>query len=239
MTHWLALGRTSSGVKVFQMLGDTFTRQHSAASEADLRDILNASDLVVRIGFGTAHTLPAPILPETGMTLPNWDQKSPPDVISGWVRLWIAGFLATHTDWDGVICVDHGDLTHWIQISANEAISAQTVLTSRLIASLGGSNAASADALDDTLSRPERLAAHLRTAEVANAPDAITGHLIGAELAATRPYWLGQTVAVISDQPEFRVSALSAQAVPCTAHSPDNLIKSGLATLARSLGLVT
>ena len=62
------------------------------------------------------------------------------------------------------------------------------------------------DALSDGLSRPERLAGRLASirADLAlndipppTAEARLAGTLIGAELAAARAYWLGQTLAVI------------------------------------------
>jgi hypothetical protein len=159
----------------------------------------------------------------------------------GWstlLRIAVAGALASRPHWDGVVCATQGDVTHWIHISADEAVSAQTVLTPRLVTALGGSASADADALADTLSRPERLAAHLRQAEIAGNRAAMTGHLLGAELAATRPYWLGQKVLVISATPAPHMTALEGQGVPSTALDPNDLVAPGLAALGRAIGLV-
>ncbi|MEQ9257743.1 MAG: 2-dehydro-3-deoxygalactonokinase, partial [Roseovarius sp.] len=64
-----------------------------------------------------------------------------------------------------------------------------------------------------------------------------TGHLMGAELAAARAYWLGQQVAVIGPAQGAHATALALQGVPSTAHAPEDLIAPGLAALARALGL--
>ncbi len=229
MSDWALIGRAAEGVRVFQMQGAELIRDVIAP---DGGGFLGPKVIVGE----AAEELPAPILPEDGLLLPNWEQAGPPDVISGWVRLWIAGALARHEQWDGVICAMHGDLTHWILISANEAVSAQTTLTPRLIAALGGANAICPDALADTMSQPERLASHLRKAEVMGDAKALTGHLLGAELAATRPYWLGQQVLVISEKPEAQNQALEVQSVPYTTHHPEALVGAGLTALAQRLG---
>lgn len=197
-----------------------------------------AGATVVRVGDG-AETLPAPVLPQCGRSVPALSQTNPPDIIAGWVRIWIAGFLADHNDWDGVICVHQGDVSHWLHISAREVVSCQSFLTPRLVVALGGAETASADAVADSMSRPERLAAHLRVAEVTGNTSDITGHLIGAELAATRPYWLGQQVVLISESGLGNAydEAIRAQAAPVEAVHPRDLIEAGLAALGGSLGL--
>ncbi|WP_135506662.1 2-dehydro-3-deoxygalactonokinase [Roseovarius aestuariivivens] len=236
MTLWIACGPTGQGVRAFAMTADRIVAEGQGPDEATaLQDMPDAP--FVRIGDGPASRLPASVLPETGKSLPVWDQDSPPDIIGAWVRLWIAGFLAARPNWDGVICASQADVTHWIHLSANEAVSSQSLLTPRLVAALDGAPTADAKALSETLSRPERLAAHLRAAEVAGRPKAITGHLLGAELAATRPYWLGQEVAVIADNPEPHVASLSDQGVPVTAHDPETLLRPGLVALGRALRL--
>ena len=71
----------------------------------------------------------------------------------------------------------------------------------------------------DTQARPERLASHLRQAELTGRKDAIAGHLIGAELTAARVYWLGQQLAVIASKTDRSTHALALerQGVPFTA----------------------
>ena len=51
-------------------------------------------------------------------------------------------------------------------------------------ATLGAVTPPDTEAVTDSLSRPERLAAHLRSAEVTGNSAALSGHLVGAELAA-------------------------------------------------------
>ncbi|MEQ9674208.1 MAG: 2-dehydro-3-deoxygalactonokinase, partial [Roseovarius indicus] len=65
----------------------------------------------------------------------------------------------------------------------------------------------------------------------------LTGHLIGAELAAARAYWLGQQVAVIAPPPAPIAAALKAQSVPCETQTPDDLLAPGLAAIGKTLGL--
>lgn len=144
-------------------------------------------------------------------------QDKPADVMRG-EETQIAGFLSVNPDFDGVVCLP-GTHTKWARISAGEIVSFQTFMTGELfalisersvlrhsIADHGWDEAAFADALSDGLSKPEAFAARLFSiradALLADTP-ATTGRarasglLIGMELAAARPYWLGQAVAVI------------------------------------------
>jgi hypothetical protein len=237
MTDWIALGRTAAGARGFSLRGDRIIAQADAAQEREILDRLAGSGQVVRIGDGAPDSLPAPLLPGTGRALPALEQENPPDVIGAWVRLRLAGFASDRPHWDGVIHTTEGGVSHWIHLSAGEAVSSQSFLTPRLVTALGGSDKADPDALADSLSRPERLAAHLRAAEVSGNAAAITGHLMGAELAAARPYWLGRDVALILQDASAWTATLSTQGVPCTVHDPDACLATGLAALAHAFGL--
>lgn len=237
MTRWVALGRDRDGWHGFAMTGGTIaTAMRGADAPGDWGDAP-----VVRIGEANPSPLPAPVLPTCGRALPGWGQHRPAEQIDAWLRLRIAGFLATRPGWDGVICAPRTDTSpdtsHWVHISANEAISAQGFLTPRLIALLGGAAVACPEAMAETRARPERLAAHLRSAELARDGAALSGHLLGAELAAARPYWLGQQVALIAPAATPWLAALQALDTPCEPVDPETLLQPGLAALGRALGL--
>lgn len=242
MTAWIAMGRDATQVMACAMAGATFLRSATGVDEAAaLAHLDYTADQILRIGDGAPAELPAPVLPDQGRSLPGFTQANPPDVIGSWVRLWIIGFLAQNKDWDGVICTFESDVSHWIHLSANEVVSCQSFLTPRLMHALGGTMPPDAAAIADSLSRPERLAAHLRVAEVTGNSAALTGHLIGAELAAARPYWLGQQVALIAARATDAsgyASALGAQGVPSTLHAPDTLLPDALAALGKALGFI-
>ena len=92
----------------------------------------------------------------------------------------------------------------------------------------------------ETLSRPERLAQSLFTIRAegllhgqtaAAARGRLSGLLIGAELAATRPYWLGQQV-LIGGAPALAAlyaRALESQGVQCLTRDAAALTLAGLA----------
>ncbi len=150
--------------------------------------------------------------------VPGLKQEKPADVMRG-EETQVAGFLAMNDSWDGVICLP-GTHTKWVHVSANEVVSFRTFMTGEMFALLsensvlqhsvgaGWDEAAFEEAVSSTLSRPEALAAEMfgiRANDLLNAVPAATGQarlsglLLGAELAAARPYWLGQNIAVIGD----------------------------------------
>lgn len=168
--------------------------------------------------------------------LPGVKQTSPHDVMRG-EETQIAGFLSLNPNWDGVICLP-GTHSKWVQVSADEIVSFRTFMTGELFTtistqtvlrhSLGGSGwdeGAFDAALSDTLSRPETLAARLFSLRAADlleeqspaiARARLSGMLIGTELAASKPYWLGQRVAIIGDTNLSKLyeTALAAQGIP-------------------------
>jgi 2-dehydro-3-deoxygalactonokinase len=148
--------------------------------------------------------------------VPGLKQTTPADVMRG-EETQIAGFLTTCPEFDGVLCLP-GTHTKWAHISAGEVVSFASFMTGEMFALLteasvlrhslgsGWDAAAFTEAIADTLSRPERLAGLLFGLRAGGllgqlAPDAATarlsGLLIGAELAAARPYWLGREIALI------------------------------------------
>ena len=149
--------------------------------------------------------------------IPGIRQTDPADVMRG-EETQIAGFLAVNKNWDGVICLP-GTHTKWVHVSAGEVVSFQTMMSGELFALLtdqsvlrhsiaddGWDEDAFDAALSQTLSKPEALAGRLfsiRASQLVHGTDTVTararlsGVLIGAELAAAKPYWLGQNVALI------------------------------------------
>lgn len=182
-------------------------------------------------------------------------QNQPADLMRG-EETQIAGFLARNTNWDGVLCLP-GTHTKWVHVSAGEIVSFQTFLTGEMYAQLAGhpflhktptaddwDHDAFLTALSDTMGRPEKLAARLFTiraetvlndlpAAAANAQ--LSGLLIGAELAAAKPYWLGQQIAVIGNSAiaKIYVDALAAQAAPATQVHADGMVIAGLTAAYR------
>ncbi|MBI1417538.1 MAG: 2-keto-3-deoxy-galactonokinase [Limimaricola sp.] len=189
--------------------------------------------------------------------IPGLKQTAPADVMRG-EETQIAGFLALNPGWDGVLC-HPGTHCKWAHVSAGEVVSFQTFMTGELFATLAGqtvlrhSVAASgwdedgfAQGLDEGFSRPERLAARffaLRAEALLNdlspqvARARLSGLLIGAELAAAKPYWLGQNVAVIGEGAVagLYVRALAAHSVHATQAVGEAVTLAGLTAAWRRL----
>jgi 2-keto-3-deoxy-galactonokinase len=236
MSDWALVGHDGRRARAFALNGAALMHAAEGADQtAALTALGPVSGPTLRIGEGQPDVVPAPLLPATPRRgLAGLIQKTPPDVIDGWVRLQLLGLTQDRPDWDGVACVLAGDIRHWVHLSAGEAVSCQSFLTPRLAATLWAMTAPDTDAVTDSLSRPERLAAHLRSAEVTGNTAALSGHLIGAELAAARPYWLGQNVAVIAPAGagSDMADALERQGVPTQLHDPESLLAPAFAALA-------
>ena len=185
--------------------------------------------------------------------VPGLSQRTPPDVMRG-EETQIAGFLAKEPGFDGILCLP-GTHTKWVHLSAGEVVSFQTCMTGEMFDlmsrqsvlrhSVAGATLdadAFAEAVSDTLSRPERLAqrlfsiradATLNGTGAAIARARLSGALIGAELAATRAYWLGQPV-VVAGAPELSklyAGALAAQGASVRALDAGPLTLAGLARI--------
>ncbi|MEL6549553.1 MAG: 2-dehydro-3-deoxygalactonokinase [Pseudomonadota bacterium] len=182
--------------------------------------------------------------------IPGVKQETPADVMRG-EETQIAGFLALNPGWDGVMCLP-GTHTKWVEVSAGEIVSFQTAMTGELFALLsthsvlrhsvapeGWDADAFSEAVDDAISKPERLAARLFSLRAesllhdlggAASRARLSGFLIGAELAAARPYWLGRDIAIIGAAAIARIygDALAAQAVPATIADGPAMTLAGL-----------
>ena len=198
----------------------------------------------------------APITPATQDSrirlhiLPGVSQHSPADVMRG-EETQTAGVIHENPQFDGILCLP-GTHTKWIHISAEEIVSFRTAMTGELFALLSKSSVLrhsvtgedfDRDAFDaavaETLSRPERLAQSLFNIRAegllhgqspAAARGRLSGLLIGAELAAAKPYWLGQQV-LIGGAPALVAlyeRALQSQGVLCQTRDAETLTLAGL-----------
>ena len=162
--------------------------------------------------------------------IPGLRQDRPADVMRG-EETQIAGALAARPGFDGVICLP-GSHTKWVHVSAGEVVSFQTCMTGETFAALSGHTVlrhsiaaeghdadAFAAAVDEGMSHPARLTARLfglRAEALLHgqspvaARSRLSGLLIGMELAASRPWWLGQPVALVGAP---ALSALYAEAL--------------------------
>ena len=162
--------------------------------------------------------------------IPGLKQNQPADVMRG-EETQIAGALRLMPNYDGVFCLP-GTHSKWVHISAGEVVSFQTFMTGEMFALLseasvlrhgmageGWDDAAFGAAVNDAISRPERIAARLFALRAeglisgltpAAARARLSGLLIGTELAGAKPYWLGQRVTLIGAE---KLSAAYASAL--------------------------
>ena len=186
---------------------------------------------------------------------------SPPDVMRG-EETQIAGFLSRNPQYDGVLCLP-GTHSKWVHISAGEVVSFQTFMTGELFALLckesvlrhnigatGWNDEMFTNAIDDAISRPAAIAAKLFALRAQSLiatlpPEAararLSGLLIGLELAAARPYWLGAQVAVLGDTEVAQAycTALTAQGSPVTVTSTERMTLDGLKSAYTALQEMT
>ncbi|WP_308916503.1 2-dehydro-3-deoxygalactonokinase [Jannaschia sp. LMIT008] len=199
---------------------------------------------------GTDPRLRVRILPGLSQTDPH------PDVMRG-EETQISGILTRLDGFDGCACLP-GTHTKWVHLSAGEVVSFRTVMTGELFAALtrhsvlrhsiapdGWDDDAFAEAVDATLSRPETLTAklfQLRAADLLHAQPAavaratLSGLLIGAELAATKPWWLGREVVITGSAtttPAYD-KALTSQGISTHILSAADATLAGLAVARRT-----
>jgi 2-dehydro-3-deoxygalactonokinase len=229
---WIGIEICGSAVTGWRFDGTVVQEVATGPTEAAVIDRLGRHPALIVSESGQSQAVPAAALPDS-LPLLALAQDRPRGWLDAAARLRIAGALARRQNWDGVICLPMGDVTHWCQISAGEVVSFQSALTPALALALGAAERADPAALADTLSRPERLSLHLRSATLDGAPAAVAGHLIGAELAAMRPYWLGQRVIVIAPGGPY-ADALATQGVPVDRLDPAEAASAGLVALRMS-----
>ena len=211
---------------------DTALRTHRAANEA-------TPIRVNGIGAAPNRKLPCLAAPELGATtaaavhFPSFAQDTPPATSAG-AEAAIAGYVAAHTDFDGILCV-LGHTHVWAHISAREIVSFRAASTPAFantleggVPALSGIDSALFDsAVADGMSKPENM---LLAQEGDGAAVRFLGALIGAELAAMRPYWLGQNVVVLGDNAftPLYLQALRSAFVPVEAGSRREMVLAGL-----------
>jgi 2-dehydro-3-deoxygalactonokinase len=213
MSDWIGIIEDQTGARGWRFGADSITAASGLTSEAVLAQLGEADTFIVAPARAT-QKVPAKLLPQ-GAFLDMTDGASR---LPAPLRLQLLGFQDEHPDWDGVVLLLTETHSYWCLLSARELVGFQAFLTPRMIAALQVPAQAETTAITETLSRPERLAAHLAASETA--PAAQTGHLIGAELGAARAWWLGQQVALIGPQTlaQSYAAGLSAQGVPCALH---------------------
>ena len=171
--------------------------------------------------------------------LPGLSQSTPADVMRG-EETQIAGFLAQDAEFAGILCMP-GTHTKWVQVSAGEVVSFRTYMTGELFALISQHSVlrhsmddafegdAFLTAVRDGMADPQALAGRffaLRAEGLLSDPGRgvakarLSGLLIGAELAAAKPYWLGQHVALLG---AGKLSDLYARALEAEGVMPETV----------------
>lgn len=155
-------------------------------------------------------------------------QDTPPDRLPALARLMTLGAVAGDPNWDGIVLCVLPDSAQWTHVSASEAISTLGTVTPRLAGMLAASGLLDQTAMEATLSRPERLATALYSA-----PDDALSHLIGADMAAAKRWWLGQQVRIVGSGAlaQAYADALITQGAPIIQTDPTTAIARGLVAL--------
>lgn len=237
--------------------------EHRDAPGPALRRLLPDLDASVPVLVSGASPLPSPAVPctppgaaqardEDGLRLlPGVAQQSPADLLRG-EEVRVAGFLALNPRFDGVICLP-GAQSRWVHVSAGEIVSFRSFLTGMLFSGLPGlavpqagwDEPALVAAVERAMGRPAGFAGDLATvlAEMrlkglpaGAASSQALGLLIGLELAAAKPYWLGQNVALVGEGAlvaPYR-AALTAQHVPVVQADGVRMALEGLKAAWRS-----
>lgn len=184
-------------------------------------------------------------------------QDSPADVMRG-EETQIAGLLALSPEFDGIACLP-GTHTKWVRISAGEICNFKSFMTGELFALLAGQSVLRhsvgteahdpdtfAKALSDAMDRPAQgyaglfqIRAETLLAELppAKARARLSGTLIGWELAAAKPWWLGHQITIIGAPAlsALYAQALEAQGAPVAQMSAEDATLAGLDAARRNI----
>lgn len=184
------------------------------------------------------------------IALPGLSQSAPADLMLGDATR-IAGYLSADPDFDGILCLP-GPVTRWAHVSAGEVVSFRSFMTADLIALLAARpplrQAVASGGLDPqtfgatvshAMARPSAVAGDLfgiAAAGLLGQSDPVAGRsrlwglLIGIELAAARPYWLGQDVVIVGtdELADAYATALEQQGLVVRRADPNRATLGGL-----------
>lgn len=153
-------------------------------------------------------------------------QQGPVGALAPWLQVLAAGAVWGRPNWDGIVLCVQASRAYWLHISAGEMVSALVTVTPQLLMAFGADASPDQGAMAQTQSRPEKLLSLLDGASACVA----AGALLGAELAAARPWWLGQQIIVVGKggAGDAYARALQAQGSPVTALAQDMVWAQGV-----------
>ena len=155
----------------------------------------------------------------------------------------LGAFVADHAQWDGIV-VFAGPVTTWAHVSAGELISFRSSLALKLACDVIRDRGldtpdqvgdAFNDAVSSGLSKPEGVFSKL-SASVDS--ETHLGHVLGADLAAFRSYWLGQDIVILGegDAAHWIEAALKSQFAMARRDPQDYFARGARALRAHVLG---
>ena len=116
----------------------------------------------------------------------------------------VGAFVADHAKWDGIV-IFAGPVTTWAHVSAGELISFRSSPSLKIACDMMSDRGldipdqvgdAFNDAVSSGLSNPESVFSKLSASVDA---ETHLGHVLGADLAAFRSYWLGQDIVILGE----------------------------------------
>lgn len=182
---------------------------------------------------------------------PGIKQEAPADVMRG-EETQMAGLLAIDAGFDGTVCLP-GTHSKWVSLRSGMVCNFQTFLTGELfnllaeqsvlrhaMAQAGWDRDAFLGAVNESASAPGTLSSRLFSIRAdsllhqqagATARARLSGYLIGAELAAAEPFWLGQeAIALVGtgSLTELYAAAFLARGREVKVYAGDRLTLAGL-----------
>ena len=155
----------------------------------------------------------------------------------------LGAFVADHTQWDGIV-IFAGPVTTWAHVSAGELISFRSSLALKMACDVIRDRGldtpdhlgdAFNDAVGSGLSNPESVFSKLSASVGA---ETHLGHVLGADLAAFRSYWLGQDIVILGegDAAHWIEAALKSQFAMVRRDPQDYLGRGARAVRAHVMG---
>ncbi len=183
------------------------------------------------------------------LILPGVSQDKPADVMRG-EETQIAGFLATHPDFSGTVCLP-GTHAKWAYLENDGIREFRTIMTGEIFAALeqntvlrfslerGHDEAAFLQGVNDVFAVPDSFVAHLFALRAegllhglgaVEAYSRLSGLVIGAELASVQGLWAGSEVALVGGGAltQLYAKALAAKGVATEIVSGDEMVIAGL-----------
>ena len=188
-------------------------------------------------------SLAAPIeIGEQCARMAQFVDKSAPDQCFAHAAA-LGAFVADHAKWDGIV-IFAGPVTTWAHVSAGELISFRSSLALKIACDVIRDRGldtpdqvgdAFNDAVSSGLSNPESVFSKLSALVDA---EIHLGHVLGADLAAFRSYWLGQYIVILgeADAAHWIEAALKSQFAMVRRDPQDYLARGARAVRAHVLG---